>query len=154
MGAFAWVGSLGGRPRNLKYPAAERHTYHDPLSIVRYELFSTKEEMSDFKLGVYLIVQAFAESSEHLKDWSRKKGEKARRRVLGFEELDTSLYNGQKEVDARLKSLSLKHGFTFDEGDSKHFVDPCLVGNILMGVQRAIRRTYNTNSNRFPERCH
>lgn len=110
--------------------------------------------MSDFKFGVHLTVQAFAESSDYLNEWSRKKGKKARRKVLGIEELDTSLYNGQKEIDGRLKSLSLKYGPVFDAGDSKHFGNSYVVGNILTGARRAINRTYNTNSNRFPQRGH
>jgi hypothetical protein len=66
--------------------------------------------------GVSLIIQAFAEGSQLFKQSRKRRGGK---RAVGQEELEASLYNGEKSVEAKLTSLSLKYGSRFDIADSE-----------------------------------
>ncbi|KAG9236920.1 hypothetical protein BJ875DRAFT_200101 [Amylocarpus encephaloides] len=70
--------------------------------------------VSGVSVRVAFIVDAFAESSRLFKRWRKSK---PRKKAVGQEELETSLYDGEKVVRSRLDTLSSNHGRKFDDGD-------------------------------------
>lgn len=72
--------------------------------------------VSGISVSVALIIDGFAEASRLLKKWRKRK---AAKKAVGGEELDASLYDGEKSIDKRLDSFICKYGPRFDNGDGE-----------------------------------
>jgi hypothetical protein len=71
--------------------------------------------VSGVSVSVALIIEGFAEASQLSKRWRKQRG----KRAVGQEELESSLYVGEKEVDKKLGALTAEHGIKFDAGDGQ-----------------------------------
>lgn len=95
----------------------------ETISVALYKLtgccpvvLMASTSITGMNTGVSLIIQAFAEGSQLFK---QRRKRRARGRAVGQEELEASLYNGEKLVEAKLTSLTLMHESRFDVADSE-----------------------------------